>query len=216
MAAPGKPPIILFAHGAGAPSASGWMKSWAERLGALGEVVTFDYPYMKAGRKAPDRMPALLAAHREALAEARLRFGEDRPVVFAGKSMGSRMGCHLAVELRQEAQAVPGPAALVCFGYPLRGGSGALRDEVLRALDTPILFLQGARDALCPLDDLARVRAEMRAPNHLFVVDGGDHSLAVRKRGVAGSPGTQQDWDVRILAAVRGFLGELGLAAGAP
>jgi uncharacterized protein len=212
MAAPGKPPIILFAHGAGAPSASGWMKSWAERLGALGDVVTFDYPYMKAGRKAPDRMPVLLAAHREALAGARQRFGEDRPVVFAGKSMGSRMGCHLAVELRQEAQAGQGPAALVCFGYPLRGGSGALRDEVLRALDTPILFLQGARDALCPLDDLARVRAEMRAPNHLFVVDGGDHSLAVRKRGVAGSPGTQQDWDARILAAVRGFLGGLGLA----
>ena len=234
MAATGKPPIILFAHGAGAPSASGWMKSWAERLGALGDVVSFDYPYMKAGRKAPDRMPVLLAAHREALAGARQRFGEDRPVVFAGKSMGSRMGCHLAVELRQErpgGQQAPGqePAALICFGYPLRGGSGALRDEVLRALDTPILFLQGSRDALCPLDDLARVRAEMRAPNQLFVVEGGDHSLAVRtgaprqvrppgvdKRAPAGSPGTQADWDARILGAVRGFLGELGLAAGPP
>jgi uncharacterized protein len=215
--AAGETPIILFAHGAGAPSASGWMKAWAERLGAFGEVVAFDYPYMKAGRKSPDRMPVLLAAHREALAEARQRFGEDRAVVFAGKSMGSRMGCHLAVELHQ--QAAPDaeakiPAAVICFGYPLRGSGGALRDEVLRALDRPILFLQGSRDALCPLPDLEQVRGQMRAPNHLFVVEGGDHSLAVRKRGPAGSPGTQQDWDTRILAAVGGFLGELGLAAG--
>jgi uncharacterized protein len=214
--AAGTSPIILFAHGAGAPSASGWMKAWAERLGTLGDVVTFDYPYMKAGRKSPDRMPVLLAAHREALEGARQRLGADRPVVFAGKSMGSRMGCHLAVELRQQAQgSAAAPAAVICFGYPLRGGGGTLRDEVLRALDTPILFLQGSRDALCPLDDLERVRAEMRAPNHLLVVDGGDHSLAVRKKVAAGGPGTQQDWDARILAAVRGFLGELGLAADA-
>ncbi len=217
-------PIILFAHGAGAPSSSGWMKSWAERLGALGPVVAFDYPYMKAGRKAPDRMPVLLAAHREALAEARARHGADRPVVFAGKSMGSRMGCHLAVELfRERAEAgaagqggAPVPAALVCFGYPLKGGSGALRDEVLRALDTPILFLQGTRDALCPLDDLERVRGEMRAPQRLFVVEGGDHSLAVRKRAPAGTPGTQSDWDARLLAAIRAFFVEQGLASGTP
>ena len=208
-------PIILFAHGAGAPSSSGWMKSWAERLGALGDVVAFDYPYMKAGRKSPDRMPALLAAHREALAEARQRHGADRPVVFAGKSMGSRMGCHLAVELHQEAKG-EGPVALVCFGYPLRGGAGSLRDEVLRALATPILFLQGTRDALCPLGDLERVRGEMKAPSTLFVVEGGDHSLAVRKRAPAGTPGTQADWDDRLLAAVRAFFAEQGLPTGSP
>jgi predicted alpha/beta-hydrolase family hydrolase len=189
------------------------MRGWATRLGELAEVVSFDYPYMKAGRKSPDRPPVLLAAHREALDEARKRHGdtgENRPVVLAGKSMGSRMGCHLAVELAEEGRP---PAALICFGYPLRGGKGALRDEVLRALDTPILFLQGSRDALCPLDDLERVRRDMRAPSHLFVVEGGDHSLAVRKKTGSG-PGTQADWDVRLQGAIRGFFAELGLAAG--
>jgi predicted alpha/beta-hydrolase family hydrolase len=204
MAAGAGSPILLFAHGAGASSASGWMKSWADRLASLGPVVPFDYPYMKAGRKSPDRPPVLLAAHREALAEARQRHGQDRPFVFAGKSMGSRMGCHLAVDLATEGQ--PGPAALVCFGYPLRGGSGALRDEVLRALPAPILFVQGSRDALCPLEDLERVRAQMRAPSQLFVVDGGDHSLAVRKKD------SQADCDARILAAVRDFLAGQGLS----
>jgi uncharacterized protein len=207
-------PIILFAHGAGAPSASPWMRAWAERLGALGDVVAFDYPYMKAGRKSPDRPPVLLAAHREALTDARQRLGADRPYVLAGKSMGSRMGCHLAVELAAETGGLPPPAAIVCFGYPLRGGSGSLRDEVLRALSTPILFLQGARDALCPLDDLERVRGQMRAPSQLFVVDGGDHSLAVRKKAPAGAPGTQQDWDARLLAAIRAFFTERNLEVG--
>jgi predicted alpha/beta-hydrolase family hydrolase len=214
-------PLFLFAHGAGAPSASEWMRRWAERLGTLGAVASFDYPYMKAGRKSPDRPPVLLAAHREALEEARERLGRDRPVVFAGKSMGSRMGCHLAVELaqerkeegKQEGKHAGVPAAIVCFGYPLRGGGGSLRDEVLRALSTPILFLQGSRDNLCPLDDLERVRGQMRAPNQLFVVDGGDHSLAVRKRATAG-PGSQADWDAQLLAKVRDFLAGLGLATG--
>lgn len=191
-------PLILFAHGAGAPSAHPWMRRWAERLGTLGDVVTFDYPYMKAGRRAPDRLPVLIEAHRAALDEARGRHDALRPVVLAGKSMGSRVGCHLALALEQEATPV---RALVCFGYPLRAaGSGALRDEVLRALRrTPVLFLQGSRDPLCPLDDLARLRGELATASALFVVEGGNHSLEAGKRD-------REAWDARVLEAVRGFL----------
>jgi predicted alpha/beta-hydrolase family hydrolase len=182
------------------------MRAWAQRLARLGQVVTFDYPYMKAGRKSPDRLPVLLAAHEEALGEARARHGADRPVVLAGKSMGSRIGCHLAVKMTDAGDPNP-PAALVCFGYPLRAGSsGALRDEVLRALKTPILFLQGSRDALCPPDDLARARAAMTALNALFLVEGGDHSLAVSAAARRASGKTQEEWDELALAAVSAFL----------
>jgi uncharacterized protein len=202
MGLPPTAPLILFAHGAGAPSSSSWMQRWAERLGGLGVVAPFDYPYMQAGRKAPDRLPALIAAHRAALEQARERHGVQRPVVLAGKSMGSRVGCHLAVELAREGR---GPAALVCFGYPLRSGSsGALRDEVLRALGTPVLFLQGTRDPLCPLDDLAAVRPQMTAASELFLVEDGDHSLEVRKRGATR---TQAEWDAAVLAAIGRFVG---------
>jgi hypothetical protein len=201
------PPLILFAHGAGAPSASAWMRAWARRLGAVGQVVAFDYPYMKAGRKSPDRHPALVAAHGAALDEARAKDGTERPVVLAGKSMGSRIGCHLATER-------PGVAALVCFGYPLRSGAtGALRDQVLLALRTPILFLQGSRDPLCPLDDLAAVRAQMTAPSQLHVVQGGNHSLEVGKRELAAAGKTQEDEDQAVLAAVTAFLGAQGVSA---
>jgi predicted alpha/beta-hydrolase family hydrolase len=213
----GRAPLILFAHGAGAPSTSRWMLAWADRLRALGPVVPFDYPYMKAGRKTPDRAPVLLEAHRQALAAARAEHGLDRPVVLAGKSMGSRMGCHLAVALSAEAaSAGPSPvAAIVCFGYPLRAaGSGASRAEVLQALSTPILFLSGSRDPLCPLADLAAVRPQMTAPNDLFVVDGGDHSLEVRKRAAAAAGNTQDGWDSQMLAAIESFLRVQGLRPG--
>jgi uncharacterized protein len=195
---------ILFAPGAGAPSSSPWMSAWAERLGALGEVVRFDYDYVRQGRKRPDRLPALVAAHAAALAAARAALSPEAPFVLAGKSMGGRVGCHLAVEL---AAAGTPPAALVCFGYPLRAaGSGALRDEVLRALRTPVLFLQGDRDPLCPLEDLARVRAEMRAPSELVVVPGGDHSLQVGARARARAARTQADIDGDLLRAIAAFL----------
>ena len=47
--------LILFAPGAGAPSAHSWMQSWKRRLSNIGEVETFDYDYMREGRKRPDR-----------------------------------------------------------------------------------------------------------------------------------------------------------------
>ena len=163
-------PLFLFAPGAGAPCTSAWMQAWKARLATLGDVVTFDYPYMKAGRRMPDRQPALIAAHGEALALARAAHPAAERVFLIGKSMGSRMGCHLSLQTPV--------TGLICLGYPLiSASSGAKRDEVLLALRTPILFVQGANDELCPLPELEAVRAKMRAPNELFVVPGGDHSL---------------------------------------
>src|SRR5690606_40058648 len=89
-------PLFLLAHGAGAPSSSPWMLGWATQLGKLGKVTTFDYPYMQAGRRTPDRLPKLIDAHRQALLRARR--GHRGPVVLVGKSMGGRVGCHLALE----------------------------------------------------------------------------------------------------------------------
>lgn len=176
------------------------MQGWTERLGALGHTVPFDYPYMVAGRKTPDRLPKLLAAHAEALKNAR---GRSRgPVVLAGKSMGSRVGCHLAT--------TEPVAALVCFGYPLKspGKSGAVRDAVLLELDTPILFIQGTRDTLCPLDLLEDVRGRMKAPNSLHVVESGNHSLEITKTHTKRSGETQDDVDAAIGEAVSRFLDE--------
>ena len=199
-------PSILFAHGAGAGSSHPWMQAFCARLSAFADTVTFDYPYMKGGtenRGRPDRLPVLITAHREAL-EA-VRRAATGKIVLAGKSMGSRVGCHVALEEPVD--------ALVCFGYPLcgQGKREKLRDEVLRALDVPILFIQGTRDKLCPLDLLAEVRNEMKAPSELFVVEGGDHSLLVTKTQLKADGETQDDVDRRICDRVKEFV----LAAGA-
>jgi uncharacterized protein len=195
-------PLILFAPGAGAPSSHPWMQGWKERLSGIGQVETFDYDYMREGRKRTDPLPKLIAAHRRALSEARTRYPAESTILI-GKSMGGRIGCHLSLEEKAD--------GLVCLGYPLcaMGDRAKLRDEVLRALTTPILFVQGARDSLCPLDLLERVRTEMKAPNFLHVVQGGDHSLRVPKRQLQASSETQMDVDQRIFQSITDFFSGL-------
>ena len=124
-----------------------------------------------------------------------------------GKSMGGRVACHLSLEEKVD--------GLVCLGYPLcaMGDRTKLRDEVLRALNTPILFVQGLRDPLCPLDLLERVRTEMKTQNVLHIVNGGDHSLRVPKRQLQASGQTQEDIDQRILKAIVGFVDQLPRSA---
>src|SRR6266478_2086156 len=195
-------PLFLFAPGAGAPSSHPWMQQWTKRLATIGSVVVFDYPYMRENRKRPDPLPQLIAAHRQALAEAREKIRDhksDVSTILIGKSMGGRIECHVA--LKEEVD------ALICLGYPLcaMGDRTKLRDEVLRSLRTPILFAQGTRDPLCPLDLLERVRAKMTAPNLLHIVEGGDHSLRVTKQQLLASGETQDDVDLSILEAIRKF-----------
>ena len=196
-------PVLLFAPGAGAPSSSSWMKSWQQHLATLRingsplrEVVAFDYPYRAQGRKTPDRQPVLVAAHVAALRDLAAR-SPGVPVVLIGKSMGGRIGCHVAADHPAEV------AAVVCLGYPLKSGAtGALRDEVLVRLRTPILFVQGTRDPLCPLETLASTRERMIALSELHVVDGGNHSLELPAKARA----QQKESDTNVLNSIAAFL----------
>jgi hypothetical protein len=189
-------PLFLFAPGAGAPSSHPWMQKWKQRLESLGRVELFDYAYMRESRRRPDFLPQLIATHRHALAEHR----GSEPVILIGKSMGGRIGCHVA--LTENVNGV------ICLGYPLCGGGdpNKLRDKVLRELSTPVLFVQGTRDPLCPLELLNSVRAEMKASNTLHVVDQGDHSLLLRKGDLKRLGKMQEEVDDEILQAIAAFV----------
>jgi uncharacterized protein len=191
-------PAFLLAPGAGAPASHPRMQTFARLLGTIGLVEPFDYPYALEGRKRPDPLPKLIAAHRTALAA--LRAKHDRPIVLAGKSMGGRVGCHVAL--------VDSVRAIICFGYPLCGAGdrSKLRDQVLLELKTPILFVQGTRDSLCPLELLEDVRKRMGAPSALHIVEGGDHSLIVGKGALKALESSQEKVDHGILAAIARFL----------
>ena len=213
-------PLFLFAPGAGTSSAHRWMQNWKARLGMLGEIETFDYSYMREGRKRPDPLPQLVAAHRQALRDARerhpsrsIRHRTDSPwrTILIGKSMGGRVGCHVSLQENVD--------GLICLGYPLcaMGDRTKLRDEVLLALTRPVLFVQGTRDSLCPVELLEQVRREMSAPNFLHIVEGGDHSLIVAKRQLREACQTQEEIDRQILEAISVFLSKLaGVGQGCP
>jgi uncharacterized protein len=195
---PDRGPAFLLAPGAGAPSSHPRMRTFARLLGSIGPVEPFDYPYALEGRKRPDPLPKLIEAHRAALAA--LRAKHEGPIVLAGKSMGGRVGCHVALIEKVE--------AVICFGYPLCGAGdrSKLRDQVLLELKAPILFVQGTRDALCPLELLEGVRKRMRAPSTLYVVDGGDHSLLLAKATLKAVGSTQEEADDGVRTAIARFL----------
>ena len=95
--------------------------------------------------------------------------------MLAGKSMGGRMGSHVAAD----GEAVAG---LVFYGYPLVGvGKTEPRDvSHLADVGAPMLFVQGTRDRMAPLDLIKPVVESLDASIH--VVEDGDHSFRVLKR----------------------------------
>lgn len=166
---------ILLAHGAGVGQGHVWMKTMRRLLAEQGlPVMTFDYAYTAQGRKSPDRMPRLLDVHRAAA--RRLLSVTDR-IVFAGKSMGSRVGSHLADEGDIE------PAGLVHYGYPLVPmGKGEPRPtDHLERLRAPQLFFAGTRDRLSPPEAIVALSGRLPAAE-VEVIDDADHSFNVPKR----------------------------------
>ena len=52
----------------------------------------------------------------------------------------------------------------------------------MRAVDVPLLFLQGTRDKMAPLDLLEPVCRDLLQASTLHVVEGADHGFHVLKR----------------------------------
>lgn len=166
---------LVLAHGAGAGQSSPFMIRVATGLAERGlSVATFDFPYISAGRKVPDRAPVLEAAWRDAISAARLQV-EGLPLYIGGKSMGGRMASHVAAQ--GDAGALAG---LIFLGYPLHppGRPDQRRDAHLPAIGEPMLFVQGTRDAFGSADELRQLLPSLQHAT-LQEVAGGDHSFKV-------------------------------------
>ncbi|MHB8733279.1 MAG: alpha/beta hydrolase family protein [bacterium] len=170
--------VAAVAHGAGAGMAHPFMTGGAAGLAAGGvSVLRFNFRYMEARRRVPDRTPVLLDTWRAAIQELARR-GGGLPMVMGGKSMGGRMASMLAAEEGAQFRG----AALVFFGYPLHpaGATGRLRDAHLPEIRVPMLFIQGTRDALAQADLVEDVVRRLEPLARLHVVPDGDHSFHVR------------------------------------
>lgn len=171
--------LLVLAHGAGAGMRHPFMQAVAERL-ADRNVATlrYQFPYMEAGRKRPDRASVAQAAVRAAV-EIGSELADGIPLFAGGKSFGGRMTSAAAAE-----SPLADVSGLVFLGFPLHpaGRPGTDRAEHLRAVRAPMLFVQGTRDRLADLELLRPIVTGMGPRAALHVIEGGDHSFHVLKR----------------------------------
>jgi hypothetical protein len=211
---PAQPPgaILVLAHGAGAGQHSAFMTRVARALAGHGvAVATFDFPYVTARRKVPDKAPVLEQAWRDAIADLRSRPGVgELPLFIGGKSMGGRIASHVA------AQGIQALRGLVFLGYPLHppGKPQQRRDAHLPVIAEPMLFVQGERDHFGSAQEIRELLPQLNSNTTLHVVASGDHSFKVPARTGVSADDVLQDV-VRVVAAWTARISE-GLSADRP
>jgi len=138
----------------------------------------YQFPYMEAGGKRPDPPKLAHAAVRAAVAEAARRL-PGIPLLAGGKSFGGRMTSQAQAE-----SPLPGVRGLVFLGFPLHpaGRPSRERGDHLFAVNIPMLFLQGTRDALADLTELEPVCAALGRRATLKLFPDADHSFHVPAR----------------------------------
>jgi predicted alpha/beta-hydrolase family hydrolase len=214
QAAPGtrRDALFVVAHGAGAGQSSPWMVSHARALADRGlEVVTFNFPYMESGRSAPDRAPVLEDAFRRVIVAAvNHRHVKATRLFIGGKSMGGRIATHLAADPDNWPAAAPPLDGVIVFGYPLNPPGGASRrspDRVSHLLQirVPTLIVQGTRDNFGGPDAIREAIGSRARAIRVHTVEGGDHSLAVRKGRAPDRPTPQERSDEDVWKTVIEF-----------
>jgi predicted alpha/beta-hydrolase family hydrolase len=175
-----RPGALLLAPGAGSSSTHPTSVAIAELVAPL-PVARMDFPYRKAGRRAPDRAPVLVAAVREEaaalVASAGIRPGR---LVLGGRSMGGRM-CSMAV-----AEGLPA-AGLVLLSYPLHppGKPEKLRIEHLPSIAVPTLVVSGTSDPFGTPEELRHHLDTIAGPVTYVWVEGAGHEWKGRDRAIA-------------------------------
>ncbi|MGA9723456.1 MAG: alpha/beta family hydrolase, partial [Candidatus Binatus sp.] len=167
---------FLFAHGAGAPMDSPFMRRVAEGIAASGvRVIRFEFPYMQRRRETgkgggPDPPRILMQSFREMIDSQ----GGGRRLMIGGKSMGGR----IATMVADDAAAL----GVVCLGYPFHppGKLEKTRTGHLETLRTPVLILQGTRDSFGRPEEVAGYK--LSPAIRIEWLDDGDHSFKPRAR----------------------------------
>ncbi|MDP2357622.1 MAG: alpha/beta hydrolase [Beijerinckiaceae bacterium] len=174
--------MFVFAHGAGAGMTHTFMEDVAHGLAVRGiATLRFNFPFMeaRAGKRwgRPDTAAIAHAALRAALIEARM-LTSDLPLFAGGKSYGARMTSQM-----QGQEAFPRVRGLVFVGFPLHAAKkpSLVRAEHLSRVCEPMLFVQGARDALAEISLIRSVCASLEGAT-LHVIEGADHGFHVLAR----------------------------------
>ena len=171
--------VVVLAHGSGAGKDHDFMAGFALAVANLGaSVLRFNFPYMDAGKKFPDKAPVAVAVWHQVRRWVEEYLAEGLPIFTAGKSFGGRIAS-LAV-----AEGMPS-AGLIFLGYPLHAPKKEekLRDEHLYPLEVPMLFLEGTRDPFANPEKMENVVSKLNSHSELSWFEGGNHSFKVARSG---------------------------------
>jgi len=164
---------MVIAHGAGGPMYSPFISYFHSALARNGILTAkFNFPYMEAKRKVPDRTGVLKASYVRILNEVKSSSYHPGKVFIGGKSMGGRIASMVAAD----GVDVDG---LFFLGYPLHapGKFGELRDEHLYRIAKPMLFVSGTKDTFARKDLMEKVLGRLGENSRVHWVEGGDHSF---------------------------------------
>ncbi len=190
------PGALLLAPGAGSDRNHPALRAIEDAVAPM-PVARVDFPYRRAGKRAPDRPPVLLQCIRDEAA-ALVAGAHVRPdrLVLGGRSMGGRI-CSMAVADGLRA------AGLVLISYPLHppGKLDKLRIEHFPAITVPCLFVSGTRDAFGTPDELTAHTAAIAGPVTHVWIEGGGHDFKKHDPMVAE---TVRDWLRGLGARLRG------------
>lgn len=164
---------LVIAHGAGGPMYSPFIRYFHTELAKRGFLTAkFNFPYMEAGRKIPDKREVLEEAYTTIVEQVRSSSYKPSSLFIGGKSMGGRIASQIAANGVE----VDG---LFFLGYPLHppGRTDKLRDEHLFRIKKPMLFLSGTRDQFARKDLLEKVVSQIGPSARIHWLQNGDHSF---------------------------------------
>lgn len=163
---------IVIAHGAGGNMNTQFIDFFHQAFAHAGyPSLKFNFFYSEAKRKYPDSQPLLMKCFEKAIAA----MSQDR-LIIGGKSMGGRIASYVAED--------PRVAGLLFLGYPLHppGKIDQLRDQHLYDIGKPMLFVSGTKDPFARIDLLQRTLKKIGPLATSYLVEGGGHSLEVRRK----------------------------------
>ena len=178
MAPAGASRVLVLGHGASSNMRTPMLQTIAEHLASVG-IATFRYnfPYSEKGG-GRNSVATCTETIRSAVRAARGAL-PDLPILAGGHSFSGRMTSTAQSELP-----IDGVKGLVFFSFPLHpaGEPATKRADHLAAIDIPMLFLSGARDALAELELLEPVVSALGKCATLHLLDTADHGFKVLKR----------------------------------
>jgi predicted alpha/beta-hydrolase family hydrolase len=171
--------VVVLGHGAGGSRRTPMLVALAEAVAESGRAAfLYNFAYAERGSRRPDPPRVLEATAREA-AEVALECTGASRIAVGGRSMGGRI-------VSQAVAAGARADGLVFLAYPLHppGRPERRREAHLPGIDvaTPMLFVQGTRDAFAREDLLQDLVQRLGERAELHRVQAADHSFRVLKR----------------------------------